>query len=1647
MNDPLGLFDEDTKGNDPLGLFEEKAGIGTGIKSSFANVGNMADTAFSTLAGGAAALFGDDQAAIQIEEEMRNRLKSREQWANPERKEISGTGKLAGAVATLPMQILGMGLSPADTALKAKDAGETNTKAIQAAGLDAAGNIAGMMLPGFKQGSMAVRGATGFGANAAQDYATKSVIQDVLETEAGKKIFAPTLEDALISGVIGAGSAAALGRNKVSGEKAKLDALIERQKAIDAKKAVEAPAPMLKNQSSLEGEDGQMSLFDQQDMVQNRQPYQAEFGDWRIDENGMPIKADLSMELQNLQQPLQRNFWGDELPPKSEQEAFPLTQAIDEMPDAPWRNERDEGLDLLRGEIEAPGELKSAMMQSESLPANVRSGDPSLKVPFNFKKQGGALDPEVFKEGYVAAAKALSRLTDVLASDKTWQNAIRTAFNGEFKKNADGTPMVMLHGTAVPFEGDILGSSQGIHAGFATSPHMFTTKSSSSKAYLDPKSTKENANIRPIVLKEGNYPFIKVDAGDWTPYKVFDHREIGWLIQKNLLEKGYTDSDIQGFKRYVSNQPEGSKQNQAFSDILKRAGIDGFFYKNEAESPHLRKESALKIYITRFGELSDSKKKTWERVQSKSQDPTSFVTWNNSNIKSVFDTQPRQTIRSPGNKQRGGLLIDPNKGDQIKTLEESLNKLQQKKLTLENSNIYKRLPFQEKMKVLLPIVDEIGKLNKELANIYEQNRNTRFQEELDVVKQFNTQVGSFIAEDQRKGFKLISKRQKGGLLIDPKARAREQIESVVGKKASAIPDNPVAADVVAQALSEGKDGKGVNMLQSGSTSTAMKRGSAAIEGASRIIQNAVKRADLAIRDNVFPAENSLRKLPLEQLQSLADVFKAEMLSNTKFDGQAMAESGFSVDQIKAYTAIRQMFDDTLRVQNEARVAQGKKPIDAKEAYVSSRWQGDFRRPVYDKEGNLKWYLAADTRNGLEAQTKALLKEFPDLVVDKAKDHVVKASNNKTDLQSMYSTMLDILGRDDPAVERIKQAVEEQTIAQGQQTLGQQKHFKQKTNVRGFVGDRPGSSPKREALALFQEQMQYAKNAYKWAEFQKAADDIKTIVGDADLQQQQPNNVQYIRDYWKNALGYGEAKAITAIEDGVRSLGFSPQIIKNGVGSVKSFFILQKLAASTGYTAANLIQTSNVIPYMAYLSSQGYKGNPLKALSMGLLGGFAMGTGHYLTSAGGDYAKVLKGWPDSEFYTNAFKYAEDNGVTARSVYDESPVETSFSKVGQAANLAGKTMTVPETFVRAMAYMTYVQQLKDSGKFKTDEALFQKAEELVNMSMVDYRETERPLMFSKMGTTGNFLNTLQTFPMSFYNQWNFYAREAAKGNVGPLLSAIVLQGTIAGAMGIPGFDDLEKLYMFLKDSLPAKEWQKLQESEFFADPKMWMLKNLGQSAVYGVLSDKTGLGMTSRVAAPGAGAMLQSPAGPITDIAKQAMNVGKAALDPTNTTKLAQAAMSVAPVGLQGALETAPFMEGITHNGANYLRSTDLADRKGGYVRTPEEEAIRKWGFRSQKEVATRDITYAQDRASKTAREKSQTIPDKFYDALRRGKIDEAKELNIVYTKLTGKSIDDKQMENQIREEMFDAVQRSKNAAKSLEAIKNIKRMDDLLKEIQ
>lgn len=149
----------------------------------------------------------------------------------------------------------------------------------------------------------------------------------------------------------------------------------------------------------------QMPLFDQPEQGRIANPYEAKVGDWRVDENGIPFKADLSMEVANLENPLQRNLWGDELErtrnpvgvaatledgirqlvDEGQGSGKNLTDAIDSMD---WAHKRGAINRTLKGEVKASGPLDAAVQQANS------------DYPSVFGSQRGALNPQVFDDAF-----------------------------------------------------------------------------------------------------------------------------------------------------------------------------------------------------------------------------------------------------------------------------------------------------------------------------------------------------------------------------------------------------------------------------------------------------------------------------------------------------------------------------------------------------------------------------------------------------------------------------------------------------------------------------------------------------------------------------------------------------------------------------------------------------------------------------------------------------------------------------------------------------------------------------------------------------------------------------------------------------------------------------------------------------------------------------------------------------------------------------------------------------------------------------------------------------------------------------------------------------------------------------------------------
>lgn len=422
----------------------------TGAKQSFAEVGNTVDRAFSGMAMGLQhAVQGPNEEGDKLYRELQERIKSRSDWAGEGKPGLAGS--TAGTLATLPMQLMTFPLSPFTTGQKSIEAGEDLKTAQQNAGIDAVGNAAAVLLPGAVGAKKAAQVASGAGINALQTYVTGHLISDNSKTPEAKQMFTPTWEAVAQAAMLGGALGPMVGpkpkASPVSDVTSKLDALDASKKTAtppvervpeqmelplmndvqqiaemrgregaqldlfgpanqDVRGRLDATSPFPPRELPGVETTRQVELFDQPESGRVANPYEAKLGDWRIDENGIPVKVDLSMEAANLENPLQRNLWGDELEhtrnpvgqnanlfdENGQQEGIPLTQAIDSMP---WIDKRAAINRQLKGDVPVTPEMEAAMAAANRADPNT-SRNPSM-LP---GKMRGAINMEMFDPAY-----------------------------------------------------------------------------------------------------------------------------------------------------------------------------------------------------------------------------------------------------------------------------------------------------------------------------------------------------------------------------------------------------------------------------------------------------------------------------------------------------------------------------------------------------------------------------------------------------------------------------------------------------------------------------------------------------------------------------------------------------------------------------------------------------------------------------------------------------------------------------------------------------------------------------------------------------------------------------------------------------------------------------------------------------------------------------------------------------------------------------------------------------------------------------------------------------------------------------------------------------------------------------------------------
>jgi hypothetical protein len=1627
-------------------LKKKKTTLGQDLKIGAANAVNLFDTFSTNLIGAVKSLY-DTDAADKEYDELNKRIKFREQKFNPDRQEQGVVGKMVSGIPGM----VAFPMAPATSGKVALDAGESLSDAVKATVIDTLGNMAAVALPPVVGKTIPGKVGSGIGIGAGQDVLTKLAIQSQMKTEQGKAAFDPTFEDALAAGM-SAGMLAPFIKNpnqpNITAEQERLKRIQEAQAKLEAeRKAAEPPGPIDWETPDIPGlaladsptrrDDGLDFTRDQADALlsQRLSPEQrAEVIKRGFDPRQPAFEANRAAEEQAR---LDLQDWAKQFPedqlemlrndPQLAEQAFARFEREQQIQkqgqmEAMW-NEREQSIEQRATDRIAREDNEQSLLDLQD----------QLSVPRVSKGQQRKANQRVVNRGQRGAASPefLATIATLGMYPVLSKLAVRLR-SLEHRLTLEGIRQsVNQQDTPLPEKEMILRA---------------TTYSADEKGKIDPEKLATNLN-----MELGKQELTIAPNKEYATYGL---NNIGWIDDTGNNQHPFRSAATMVFRLPFEVSAENHfRDPNYFGHTRVFQPDDKSLYVVEIQSDLAQRLNSKPIEST--APLSAALKVWPQRLI---RETLAAVARKGSEGKTVYfataDTMAKvegwpdyhqdldraiaevtKELSNYESAKKDPIFDSTFIENQINILKSELEGLTKSRLTTprfsSNQGIYDR-----HKKVVESFVKELGgtehtddKGNTWLAvEVKPQFANPVLYGAKGKMK--NTQMGAV-------DFDLLTL----GVFKKSKPFSKDVKDAM-------IPDDPVPEDVLLAAQGE-KDiaWNWTRLTESGGTGAAMNRRSTLVQGASEFVQNAGKRADYNIRNIVLPLEDVTRNLSNAEIYTVSKLLLAQSMAKDGFDPQVLKDN-LSADQLIAMERFKAMTDLAFEKQNKALQEMGEAPMTKEEYYASSRWQGEFRLPVRDKNGKLVWYLAANTKWGLKRQLAKLQERYPEYTAD-LKDIHSPGNMGGADAVLAYRTAKRILGENDPAVKALAEYVENTVMKDSMEALAQSKHFETKTGVRGFVGDRFWKDQEKEAVEFMRQQITYAKNGFKWAELQTAGEKIKKLISDEAMNLNQPNNVEYIRDYYKANIGQGEAKITRALNNAIRDMGFSPNSISSGIGGIKTFFILQKLAGSLPYMAANAIQLTWIAPYLADMRAKGYKGNPMTAMAMGVYMGFPVAAGHWAKVLGAEINN-----PMGAFYKEAIQYAEDNGITSRSSYDESPIGRRDNLALRGVDAAAKvSMAVPESYVRSAAFMAYVQMLKDSGKFTDNIKLFQKAEEYVNKSMVDYREGERPLMFAKMGFMGNLANTLQTFPVSYYNQWRYMIKEASRGNVMPAIFAAALQYGLAGVMGMPGVQDLDTLYQKFKQFVASTKpeiWAKIKDHEFLRDPKVWLLKNGGETALSGWLSEFTDTAMSSRLGAPVLGDMATSAIGPMSDLAGQAGNVLSAAIDPTNPTKLAQVAMSSAPVGLQGIVEQKAIPRYTGNQQADGTRdvfkSTDLASRDKVYERNEWDQEIRNWGFRSNREAVTKDLEYRDRFNAQLSRDAATKISQRFYTAMVTGNKEKMKEAQQTYVSLTGRPITREVLRRHFKDEFQTEFEQLKSTQRTVEAVKRVKQMNEALNAI-
>ena len=840
--------------------------------------------------------------------------------------------------------------------------------------------------------------------------------------------------------------------------------------------------------------------------------------------------------------------------------------------------------------------------------------------------------------------------------------------------------------------------------------------------------------------------------------------------------------------------------------------------------------------------------------------------------------------------------------------------------------------------------------------------------------------------------------------FNPTTVAEDYVKNRFGEAKNAeaaIGSMEAPADIIAKATASGatdipipKDSWISASLQSGLNITAAKfKENTVLRGIAGYANHALAKTNYQIGKLITPLNKMLNRLNPEEMATLQGILQRESTRKILFTDAQLKAAGVNDKQLAAYKMQRDAYNSAYELQNAQLKRMNEPEISKDDYYYSSRWSGDWHtpitkdrvgvdgKPILDPETgkpkqDMVWYLRTMSK-GENVKAIAYLKEkFPELnITDETQPQYMGNNRNPNAPHDVAGAYRDMMGffKDAPeTADAIRTAMESYTQAKGYTNLGQNKHFMEKSGIRGFAGDTPWLSAEESAHNAAKAQVDYLKNAIRWANTQEMVANAKQVLSDPKVAETQPNAIAFAQKIINRELGL-DTNVVAPLENLIaRTLGRSRNSVLKGIGDTKTMMYLQTLGFNPMYSIATPLQfiVSGPMWHSVMSSAGGYKTGvvgALKTVGFGLSDATVGVMAHMAHEMGSDTVSNFASKAGmTKIGEQALKYMEDSGYIKRNIFDESRSVGQHGVMDKVEAGMGWTIGQPERIARMMSFMSFVHHLDASGAFHGNNmALFHEAELYADRALGSFKSFDRPLVVDKLGSLGQMAYVYQSFKFTSMHTLNAASRMLAAGNPVPLVALMSAYALGTGIMNMPGMQEMDGLVNAGKDMIsklkpdlysPAIRDFDLKEKMIGMMPNTKAFRQLGTAkdiATNGILGQATGVAIAPHISPQIADTEHMSnnlPGSVLGQEAKEWGSVLKMMIHPNKSTAT-EAIYKNVPPSAKGFMEqhVPGIKQGNTPDNQVYLNANDLNNPKAlPYTRTKDDEAKREFGFTSTRE---------------------------------------------------------------------------------------------------